>query len=247
MIATDPNHPLHPASIDREWRRLLDHPVGLRRPLVVFSGWRAPAWAAMNTAERLRRLTGAPRDMVLPVHFTFHNRFDSMLRCAIERVDAAWPTERAHSTVEIDVVGVSMGGLIARAAAAPATARHVGRRLAIANLYTISTPHRGARLARYIAPDAPARDMRPGSPWLARLDEALLCCEYNLVCYTLLNDLWVGATNTAPPGHHPIWFPGGLFGNHILVTLDRRILIDIARRLRGEEPAAVPNGPPPHD
>jgi pimeloyl-ACP methyl ester carboxylesterase len=246
VIATDPNHPLHPANIDREWRRLLDNPVGLQRPLVVFSGWRAPWWAAWNTAERLRRLTGGARDMVLPVPFTFHNSVDAMVRTAIDRVAEAWPTD-GRTTVEVDVVGVSMGGLIARAAAAPAAARHHGRRLAIANLFTVSTPHRGAKLARYIAPDTPAREMRTGSAWLARLDEALPCCEYNLVCYTLLNDLWVGARNTAPEGHCPIWFPGRLFGNHILVTLDRRIFIDIARRLRGEPPAACPNGPPPHD
>lgn len=247
MIAPDPTQPWNPLGIEREWERMLSAPTGLKRPLVVLSGWRSPAISGRLVASRLRRLTGAPRDMILPIAFWTQADFDRMVASALRCVQARWPDAGARSTPEIDVVGVSMGGLIARAAAAPAASRRHGSRLAISTLYTLGTPHRGAKLAQIIALDGAAKCMRPGSPWLARLDEALECAEYRIVPYARLNDLWVGARNSAPWGQDPIWFPGPRLGSHELITQDRRILIDIARRLRGEEPLAHPTGPPPQD
>jgi len=250
VIANHPNGPWDVEAIEKEWQRMLANPTGLARPLVVLSGWRSPAISGRSLAARLRRLTGADPEMVLPVSFWIHGDFDSMVATVIRRVERRWPAA-AHSgrttSIELDVVGISMGGLIARAAAAPAAARRYGLRLAISTLYTLGTPHRGAKLANVIALDSAARCMRPGSPWLQRLDEAYECADYRTVAYARLNDHWVGAGNCAPWGEDPIWFPGPIFGSHELITLDKRILTDLARRLRGEDPIAHPIGPPPHD
>src|SRR6185369_10092730 len=117
------------------------------------------------------------------ISYTFGTRFDTLARTVIERVEATWPSDNPEETVEVDVVGVSMGGLVARWAALPPADRFregaahnpgaTGKRLRIRNLYTLGTPHRGAILANLIAPDPIARDMRAGSGFLRTLDARL--------------------------------------------------------------------------
>ncbi len=72
------------------------------------------------------------------------------------------------------------------------------RRLRIARLMTISTPHRGAAMAALPTIESRVRDMRAGSAFLCALDD----CEagYELVPYCRLNDWIVGEENAAPPG-----------------------------------------------
>src|SRR5690606_31698393 len=105
----------------------------------------------------------------------------------------------------------------------------------------------GAKLAKLIAIDGAARSMKPGSPLLGRLNAEHERADYELICYARLNDTWVGATNSAPPGVNPIWVPGTLIASHQTITTDQRILADLGRRLRGEEPLARPGECPPRD
>jgi hypothetical protein len=52
-----------------------------------------------------------------------------------------------------------------------------------------------------------------------------------------LGDIIVGAPNAAPEGLTPRWLPGEpLQDSHIGAMLDKRIIADVARRLRGEQP-----------
>ena len=71
-----------------------------------------------------------------------------------------------------------------------------GRRLKIVRLFTLGTPHGGAKLAEVARPDAAARDMRAGSAFLTALDRSLAGASYELVCYTRLRDTWVGQPGT---------------------------------------------------
>jgi hypothetical protein len=163
----------------------------------------------------------------------------------------------------VDVVAVSMGGLVARTAWAEPTevGRNLGVRLNIKTLYTLGTPHRGAKIARWIHIDDAARQMIPGSDFLATMAQASPGIgldgeaagadsgggeggSYTIVPYATLRDSWVGAGNSAPEGQEPIWVPGRILLSHQLITLDRRILADLGRRLRGEAPLAGPSVPP---
>ena len=63
-----------------------------------------------------------------------------------------------------------------------------GKRLKVRRIFTLGTPHRGAILADRIALDSAARDLRPGSEFLHRLDEALPHAGYELLCYAHTND-----------------------------------------------------------
>lgn len=169
---------------------------------------------------------------------------------AVERVQDWLPCDHDAETAEVDVIAISMGGLVARLAAGDAfAASH--RRLRVARLFTLATPHRGAKLARFIRPDPAAACMRPGSAFLQRLDDALAGATYELTCYAQLRDWWVGARNTAPPGRVPIWIaPRGAFAywlSHFAINFNDRVLTDIALRLRGMTPLSAVGDAPPQD
>lgn len=66
---------------------------------------------------------------------------------------------------QVIVVGHSMGGLAARAAL-----REPGMPERVAKVVTVCTPHHGSWLA-HVLPGENLRQMRPGSPWLAALNE----------------------------------------------------------------------------
>lgn len=242
-----PSNPLFPVTrseAQADLRRMASIPVRLERPVVVLGGWRSPPPLAMLLAQRLREVTSGREQDFLSISYPLQTDLEQIARRVVEQVQKTWPSDDPSATVEVDVVGVSMGGLVARLAAMPSSER---RQLRIRRLFTLATPHRGARLAGRIAPDGAARDMRPGSDFLERIDDALPRSEYDLLCYAHLNDQMVGATNASPTGIDPIWVSGTLAFSHYTTTTDRRIRADLARRLRGEKPLALGTSRPPRD
>lgn len=237
---TNPAYPATDAEIRREIVRLAGAPVELPRPVVIFCGYRAPSIQGRNLAAQLRRLCGAGNRFLVIAHAHMGDLARVVPR-AVARVDAAIRGGDEAATAEVDVIGVSMGGLVAREAARAGAGR---KRLAARRVFTLGTPHQGAVLAERIALDPAARAMRRGSKFLAALNADVDGAEHELVCYTRLRDRWVGATRAAPPGRHPIWTPGLLVGSHMSQSFDPRILADLARRLRGEAPLAQPSPPP---
>lgn len=230
-------------------------PLGVDRPIVVLSGWRSPSMTGGQLAGRIRELTGADEGRVISISYMWGDDIPTIADKVAQRVAEAFgstvdPATGQRWTAEVDVVAISMGGLVARTAWADASA--VGResdlRLNIATLYTLGTPHRGARLAQWIRLDDASAQMRPGSAFLKQLDAATLGPDGpTIVPYATLRDSWVGTRNSAPHGQEPIWVPGRLVLSHHLISLDRRILADLGRRLRGEPPLALPSPPPPGD
>lgn len=63
------------------------------------------------------------------------------------------------------LLGHSMGGLVART-----YVRRFGARARVAKVITLATPHHGSELAR-LAIGVGGKQLRPGNPWLARLNE----------------------------------------------------------------------------
>lgn len=224
-------------------------PGPLERPLLVLAGYHSPLFTARAVASRLCQLTGGTDQSALAIAYPFVCDIEAASRRAIAAATAAFPGPSADQTHEFDVVGISMGGLVARYAAAGRTPGVP--RLNIRRLFTIATPHRGAKIARTVAVDRAAHEMLPDSEFLRNLDRGLDGSSYELVCYGQLRDWWVGATNTAPPGHEPRWTDTrGLIAytlSHFAINYNRAVLIDLARRLRGETPVAGRGTRPPTD
>lgn len=243
------------AEINTAREHMLTTPVGVQRPVVVLSGFRSPPGSSAALAGQIRKLTGADQGQVRYLSYMWSDTVEGPARKVAAFVEGHWPSDDPAWTTEVDVVAISMGGLVARTAAAEPELRDEpgGKRLNIHTLYTLASPHRGAILADRIAVDTASRSMVAGSDFLQDLDDAWTSTHpggadsqaaYEIVPYAVLRDRWVGATRSAPIGQEPIWVPGRLIFSHHLVGFNRRIQTDLARRLRGEEPLAQPSEPP---
>jgi hypothetical protein len=207
----------------------------LQRPLVLIGGFADPAVAA-NYEQWF--FSGVSRHAVLiPISIGFCNSFAECREKVIAAVDAACPSDDRVWTSEVDVVGVSLGGLVARFAAAPSPDPGHPRRLRIFRLFSISSPQSGAKLAESAGFLEFHREIRPGSKFLSALAASDATANYRIYPYTLLNDDIVGETNAAPPGMTPYWLASdSVLVSHSNAMADDRILADIARRLRDERP-----------
>lgn len=231
-------------------RRMAGEPIQLERPVIVLAGYRGSSKFAET---RVQELLTDDDDMVLNLSYFWGSDIPPLGARVVDFVEERFPSDDPEFTTEVDVVAISMGGLVARTAALPPELRGEGegaKRLRINTLYTLATPHRGAKLAEHIHLDDAAKQMIPGSAFLTMLDEQLAASRergadergmYDVVPYAVLRDTWVGEENTAPPGQDPIWVPGRVMFSHHLVGQDQRILADLARRIRGEEPLGGPS------
>ena len=245
----NPDFPGTRADVEADWARMAREPRPLQRPVVVLAGWRAPA-SARGVGARLRSVTSGRAEDFLSIAYPGAGDIGAAASIAAARIRERFGGARSVGPAEVDVVGISMGGLVARVLAA-GLAGSEPIPVRIRRLFTLATPHRGAKLAALIAPDRASRDMRTGSAVLADLDRRLAGADLELVCYAQLRDWWVGASRTAPPGHAPVWVdtegvPQHAF-SHFLINFNRRVLRDIARRLRGEEPVSRRGSAPPSD
>ena len=225
-------------------REMKADPKPLDRPVVVVAGLLDPGFNVSTLAGTLRK-AATQADVTTVTFFGLNTRtFDGCRDYLIDAVERAFGETGTKTTIEVDVIGFSMGGLVARHASRP---REDGKRLVIRRLFTICTPHRGARLAEIPTLDRRSIDMRSGSAFLDQLDGALADADFEMYSYTRLGDLIVGEENAAPPGETPWWVPTPpLSFAHLNAATDPRIMADITRRLRGEEPLAT-RPPAPFD
>jgi pimeloyl-ACP methyl ester carboxylesterase len=239
--ATAPQNPsfnLAATDARKELREMRQSPRALRRPVIIVHGLGPPvgSWAIEH---ELRRVTGD--DRILTAGYDYLGSFEHARRQVVGQVEKRFPNDDPAETREVDVVAVSMGGVVARYAAAPPEGAG-GKRLKVARLFTISTPHRGAVLAALPAVLGQTQlDLREHSPFLRELAEReAQAPPYEVVPYARLGDRVVGERNAAPEGMTPLWVPNlPLEGSHLLAFSDPRIVGDIARRLRGDAPFAT--------
>ena len=205
------------------------------RPLVLLGGYQDPGLGTSALTGQLRGVFQNPQ--IVTISYPLHGSFDSCRRHVIEALEKRLPSNDPGETVELDVVGVSMGGLVARHCAIE---RPGEKRLKIRRLFTVSSPHRGAQGAALPALTALHRDMREGSGFrgaLAAAENGNGAQAYEVVPYVRLGDAIVGAANAAPEGMGVWWVSNPpLQSAHMGAALDARIMADIARRLRGEKP-----------
>lgn len=253
--------PLTVSAADQELKEIRATRKPLTRPVVVVDGYLDPGLGSALVAGWVRKLT-PDEDQVITVNLLLCTNFDACRQKIVDAVEEAFPSDDPSQTREVDVIGVSMGGVAARYAAlaseaAPSTTpaastpapQHPPKRLRIARLFTLASPHLGAVMA-----DVPTyliigtqRDMRRGSSFLERLNDPEHPPDYPIIPYVRLADLTVGERYAAPPGQTPIWLPKGLLESaHAGVIMDPRIAADVSRRLRGETSYVIePRAPLP--
>jgi hypothetical protein len=243
----NPTFHMDEEGLEADAARMAREPKALPRPVVILGGWHSPGLANWSVEAVVRPATSAKSEDFLSVTYPLSLSIKGAANIAVAAMK-----DRGLWGKEVDFIGVSMGGIIARALAAGALGHEPtpSRRI-----FTIATPHRGAKIAKVAIIDSCAWDLRPGSKLLERLNNGLNT-ERNgdgpeLFCYGALRDWWIGAPNTAPPGMHTRWIdvaPGlGRLCSHFAINHDRRVLLDIARRLRGDTPLSGDGTQPPRE
>ncbi len=206
--------------------RMRRRPVAVARPVVLLNGYHAWHGVVASLQRTLVQLVSQRETDFFDVSYAVMTDFAAVRRRVMDEI------ARVHGLdTEVDLVGISMGGLVSRLIARewPGDSRFVRAR----RIFTIASPHSGARLARHVHVDAAARDMIAGSAMLTELNGVT---HAGLRCYAQLNDTIVGATNTAPPGMRPFWSAGTAIMSHFTTIRNPLILADIARCLRSEPP-----------
>ena len=235
----NPSFDLAATDARKALREMRESPRALERPVIVLDGLGPPV-ASWLLADQVRRATGGDRRDVVGVTFAFSGSLAGCRRHLLDAVERHFPSDDPHFTREVDVVAMSMGGVVARYAAAPEPSAR-GKRLKIARLFTIGSPHVGADLAALPPVLGQLQlDLRERSPFLRALARREAAGDYELYPYVRLGDCIVGDTNAAPAGVTPLWLPNlPLEDAHLAAWADPRIVADIARRLRGERPFAT--------
>lgn len=209
-------------------------PVPLDRPLVICGGIIDPGFGPAFYANEVSNYVGGKP--IVRVAFADCVSFPSCRRRLVNAIDQQLGKGTdPDATIEVDVIGQSMGGLVARYSAVDDPS--LGRRVKIRRLFTISSPLNGAIRAGMMPLNLMdiVRDMRPGSAFYA--DLAKHPADYEVVSYSRLRDPIVGERYAALPGHTPYWLDGPWWDPpHNGAFRDDRILLDIVRRLRGESP-----------
>ncbi len=244
-MPVNPSFTLSLSDARADLRAMCKEPKSLERPVVVLAGFFDPGIASWKAADMLREATGED-DRIISVSFLTTSTFDQCRSRVIEAVEKKFPSDDSTWTVDVDVVGISMGGLVGRyGAALPIDGSDDAKRLRVRHLFTIGSPHKGASMAKLPTLDKRQLMMRAGSDFLAHLHASDI--DYEIVPYVRLGDTIVGVENAAPEGVTPWWV-----GNeplelaHMQAFDDPRIIADIARRLRGEstwtmgQPAPLP-------
>lgn len=231
----EPINPTFPLTVDQA-NEALDamrmDPKPLARPVVFLDAYLDPGYTTQYIRAQVSKVT--THGVLIDVNFLDCGTFDECRRKVIDAVNHKLSMHNPQSTIEVDVIGASMGGLVGRYAAMPAPG---GRQLRVARLFTIASPHRGAQSAGPLILAGLASHMRPDSPFIQQINSLPIGRNYELYPYVWLADDIVGAANAAPPGQNPWWLAGlPLQQQHVGSMRDPRIAADIARRLRYEIP-----------
>jgi hypothetical protein len=231
----NPSFPITAAQARQAIEQMRADPRPLHRPVVLIGGFLDPNIAPIIYRYFFASVTINAK--LIPVSIGFCNSFAECRQKVVAAVDSACPSADPVWTTEVDVVGASLGGLVARFAAAPSPDAAHPRRLRIARLFSISSPHSGSELAESFAITDFHREIRPHSAFLNQLASEDSQARYVLYPYVLLNDTIIDDRYATPPGQTPFWLANNsLLPAHDAAMFDGRILADIARRLR-DQPA----------
>ena len=238
LTAPSKDNPMPKSELRTELEQMRANPVELDRPVVVIDGWLTYGGASVIVRE-LKDLTGGEEDLFVKYNYPLiFSTLESNARKIVRIVEERWPSDDPEWTTEIDTVGFSMGGLIARVAAeSPREGKKPRKRLKVKHMFTISAPHKGTGWwIRWAAIDQMSWAVSLyGGSYRSWLNERLVEADYDLYCYGQGND-WITGNNFEAEGYREIKARGLFLFSHTGSYGNYRHLADIAARLRGEDP-----------
>jgi hypothetical protein len=234
--AVNPSFPISIPSANKILAQAAADPQPLKRPLLIVGGFMDPGIAPLLLQNQFQSFTNDRKIVSVSLGACF--TFDDCRQRIIQAVDKNFPTVDPITTTEVDVIGFSLGDVAARYAALEEKADHKPiRRLRIARLFTISSPHRGALAATFPLQLLPIQKaLVPNSDFLKKLNSSA-DPPYPIYPYVRLGDEIIGYENAAPPGQTAWWVSTPWFSQpHLYAFDDPRIIADILLRLRGQTP-----------
>lgn len=245
--ATDnPSFDLSRSDARSELRLMSDEPSPANRPVLVLGGYLDPGLLTESLAADLQSVLEGP---VISVSFSMTPDFDACRQRVLREIEEQAPELLGQAdspdTAPVDVVAISMGGLVARYMALPD--HEAGKRLNIQRLFTISTPHQGAAWAVLPSANSKQTNMRPDSDWIAWINREANLPAYPCYSYVRLRDSVVGPERASLPDQTAWWVHSPAWQSpHLGAPGDPRIVADISRRLRGDPAyATLPASPLP--
>lgn len=181
--AENPAFPIAADAARDELRDMRANPVRPVRPVLVIGGLFDVGIVADDLGDRIKRHTSPSADVIVVSPFGTSTVEESR-RKVVARLEERFPSTDPDRTVEVDVVGFSLGGVIAayaaltpdeRAAAVrPSEAEQARsmKRLNIARLLAISVPFSGSDAAAPPTLDERVVAIRRGSPLLKAISDA---------------------------------------------------------------------------
>jgi len=241
---SNPSFPVTLMSAHAAVMDMIHNPKALPRPLVIIGGYEDPGILQTASSQYFKAVATDPKIIIVSLHDC--GSFDECRARILTAVDSACPGTDPNWTAEVDVVGISLGGLAARACAAPPQTTSIPQRLKIARLFTLSSPLAGAKVAK-LGFTSFQKEIRPDSDLQKYLAKAEPDPKYEIYSYVHLGDEMVGPENASIPGRNPYWLaniPLVPILPHEQMMVDERAYADIARRLRGETPLTLANPAP---
>ncbi len=231
----NPSFPITAQQASQRLKALEGKRIKLERPLVILGGFLDLGVGPYLYEKQIQRFFDG---RVIRVSFADCVTFEACRAKLIATLTDELGGADADRTAEVDVIGQSMGGLVAIFASLEDPA--LGKRLNIHRLFTISSPLSGAKLATLTPFNVFGfqADMRPDSPLYQRLAKTRF--HFPIYSYTRLDDTSVGEAYASLPGRG-VWWLDNVPGEraHIAIFRDDRVLLDIVLRLRGDKPVTT--------
>ena len=238
LTAPSKDNPLSKSELRSELGQMRADPVELDRPVVVIDGWLNYGGARVIVRE-LKDLTGGEEDLFAKYSYPLiFSTLESNARKIVKIVEERWPSDDPEWTTEIDTVGFSMGGMIARVAAElPRKGKKPRKRLKVKRMFTVAAPHKGTGWwIGWLPVDQMSWAVSLyGGSYRSWLNERLVEADYDLYCYGQGND-WIVGGNFEAAGNREIKARGQFLFSHTSSYGNYRHLADIAARLRREDP-----------
>jgi pimeloyl-ACP methyl ester carboxylesterase len=200
----------------RRWAR---SPSPLPRTVLLLGGWMVPSWWTIDLDRALRACVSSGNIFRLgcPVLYDIPTL-------------AARLAERFKLEPSLDVIGVSMGGMVAREAARA----HRSPRLQVERLYALASPHGGARSIAWLVPHHQARALVRGSHFLRELNADPSSHSFHIETFSLRGDSLVSTASAhAVPGVHHDWRNNTLLPAHSWVHRDPRVIMTVVGKILG--------------